>query len=318
LNAAEIPVKVPLEAVGKNLGNHPSFTMRGFTVNDTSFFPRMESSLTEKILEEFHNGEGILTINPQGPQCFIASSNAEPSWPDLWIEMHPFTSVDDDEQRIYFYNVIGRPKSRGFLTMDTEKYKAGIRDDVELSLIDLQFLTHPDDVVAMLDGVKFIFKIIETDAFKSINLTYDAGPDSACSAFSYLTDDYWNCKIRRDTHAWHHMVGTNSLGPDSGDSSTSVVDTKFRVRGVSHLRIVDASVIPEVTNANLNAPVMMLAEKASEEIINLYKVPEPETTDATTEPNTEPTTTESNGASSIVIATMNVLLFIALMFTFCI
>lgn len=45
------------------------------------------------------------------------------------------------------------------------------------------------------------------------------------------------------------------------------------MRGVSNLRIVDASVIPQVTNANLNAPIMMLAEKAADDIINFYKDP---------------------------------------------
>lgn len=77
-------------------------------------------------------------------------------------------------------------------------------------------------------GVKVIFRILETEALKSINLTYTAGPDPVCSAFTFLTDDYWKCKIQQDTISWIHMVGTCSLGPDSGDSSTSVVDTKFR------------------------------------------------------------------------------------------
>lgn len=77
--------------------------------------------------------------------------------------------------------------------------------------------------------MKFIFKIIETDAFKSINLTYAAPADPACSAFVFLTDDYWICKIKQNTIAWIHMVGTCSLGSDSGDSDSSVVDTKFRL-----------------------------------------------------------------------------------------
>lgn len=151
-NSFQIPVKVPLEAVGKNLGEHPSFIMTGFTVNDTSLFPKMDASDTEKILRDYENGEGILTIVSEGPQAFIVSSVAEPGWPDLWLEIHPQISVNGADQRISFYNVIGRPSSRGTFSMDTDKYKAGIRDDVELSLIDYQLLTHPDDVVAMLDG----------------------------------------------------------------------------------------------------------------------------------------------------------------------
>ncbi|KAG4079688.1 hypothetical protein HA402_009074 [Bradysia odoriphaga] len=308
LNDAEIPVKVPFEAVGKNLGEHPSFIMTGFTVNDTSLFPDIRSEDVEKILAEYEKGDGVLSFVSEGPQAFIRSSVAEPEWPDLWLEMHPLVSINGAEQRINFYNVIGRPRSRGTFSMDTAKYRAGIRDDVELALIDYQFLTHPDDVTAMMDGVRFIFRIVETEAFRRINLTYSAPVDPACSTFTFMSDEYWNCKMRQDTHAWIHMVGTCSLGPDSDNSDSTVVDTKFRVRGVSNLRIVDASVIPEVTNANLNAPVMMLAEKAAEEIINLYgaqssttttpsQTTTPIRTTTTPSPVTDPD--QNNGSSSV-------------------
>ncbi len=138
--------------MGKNLGEHPSFIMPGFTVNDTTLFPKIVDAETEAIMKEFENGEGILSMISEGPQAFIRSSVAETGWPDLWIEMHPLISINGAQQQIRFYNVVGRPKSRGTFSMDVEKYKAGIRDDVQLSLIDYQFLTHPDDVVAMLDG----------------------------------------------------------------------------------------------------------------------------------------------------------------------
>lgn len=141
-----------MEAVGRNLGEHPSFIMSGFTVNDTSLFPKIDSSTIEKMAEEFHNGEGVLTLISEGPQCFVASSKADPSWPDLWLEMHPQISIDGSEQEIYFYDVVGRPKSRGTITLDTDKYKAGIRDDVELALIDYNFLSHPDDIETLLEG----------------------------------------------------------------------------------------------------------------------------------------------------------------------
>lgn len=141
-----------MEAVGKNLGEHPSFTVRDFTVNDTTLFPKIDAADLEKVFADFQNGEGVLTLLTEGQQCFIRSSVAEPGWPDLWMEMRPMYRVNDDEQRIRFYSVVGRPKSRGTLSLDAEKYKAGIRDDVQLALIDYRFLTHPDDAVVILEG----------------------------------------------------------------------------------------------------------------------------------------------------------------------
>lgn len=148
----QIPTRVALEAVGQNLGEHASFTMTGLSVNDSSLFLKIKSSETEKILEQYHNGEGVLSASADGAQCFIRSSKAEPDWPNLFIGLNPVVSVDDEEQRINFLNILGRPKSRGTLTLDTNKYKAGIRDDVDLALIDYKLLTHPDDVEAMLEG----------------------------------------------------------------------------------------------------------------------------------------------------------------------
>lgn len=141
-----------MEAIGKNLGEHPCFLMSGFTVNDSSLFPRINPEDTEKISMEYHNGEGFLSLVPEGPQCFITSSVAEPDWPDLWLEIHPHLHVNGEEQEFTFIDVVGRPKSRGTFSFDTEKYKAGIRDDVELALIDYQFYSNPDDIQAMLEG----------------------------------------------------------------------------------------------------------------------------------------------------------------------
>jgi len=235
--------------------------------------PKIYSSETEKILENFHNGTGILTLTVGGCHSFIVSSKAERDWPDLRIDFNSQVGIDDVEPLVGFIIVLGRPKSNGILTLDTDKYKAGIRDDAQLALIDYQLLTHPDDIDVILEGIKLVFNIVETPAFQSINLTFTGEPDPACTAFAFLSDDYCKCKIHQDGTSWTHMTGTCSLGPESGDSNTSVVDTKFRVRGVSNLRVVDASVIPEITNSNINAPIMMLAEKAAEEIIDLYNVP---------------------------------------------
>lgn len=145
-------MKVPLEAVGKNLGDHPSFIMSGFSVSNATLFPKIDSSETEKIMGEFHNGEGILTLITEAQQAFIVSSKADPGWPDIWISMDPNIRIDDAEQQVHFFDILGRPQSKGTLTLDTDKYKAGIKDDVQLALIDYQFLSHPDDMEVLLDG----------------------------------------------------------------------------------------------------------------------------------------------------------------------
>lgn len=136
--------------MGKNLVEHPLFVLSGFAVNDSSIFLKMDSTEIEKFTEEFHHGKGVMTRNTEA-QCFITSAKARPGWPDIWIAIHPLTSVDGREV-LNFYSVIGRPQSKGIVTLDANKYKAGARDDQQLALIDYQFFNHPDDVEALLDG----------------------------------------------------------------------------------------------------------------------------------------------------------------------
>jgi choline dehydrogenase len=69
--------------------------------------------------------------------------------------------------------------------------------------------------------------------------------------------------IRRDASSAYHPCGTCRMGSDKA----SVVDTSLRLRGTAGLRVVDASVIPRLPSANINACVFMIAEKISEQIL---------------------------------------------------
>ena len=83
---------------------------------------------------------------------------------------------------------------------------------------------------------------------------HDLGaPDAVATAFE------------RNTISYGHMVGTCPMG--------SVVDAGCRVHGIPNLRVVDASVMPYVTNANIYAPVMMIAEKAADLILGNEPLP---------------------------------------------
>ena len=74
------------------------------------------------------------------------------------------------------------------------------------------------------------------------------------------TDAEIDAFIRQDLDTVYHPIGTCRMGPDA----ESVVDPEFRVRGAEGLRVVDASVMPDLVGGNINACVIMVAEKASD------------------------------------------------------
>lgn len=70
--------------------------------------------------------------------------------------------------------------------------------------------------------------------------------------------------FREQSGSIYHLCGSCAMGPDA---ATSVVDASLRVHGLQALRIVDASVFPNITSGNINAPTMMVAEKGSDLIL---------------------------------------------------
>jgi len=102
-------------------------------------------------------------------------------------------------------------------------------------------------------GLKIIRQIYQTSPFKE-HVIAEALPGPAC-----VTDHDFEQYIREQSQTMYHPVGTCRMGTDEN----GVVDHRLRVKGVESLRIVDASVMPQVPSGNTSAPVMMIAEKAS-------------------------------------------------------
>ncbi|KOX67295.1 Glucose dehydrogenase [acceptor], partial [Melipona quadrifasciata] len=74
--------------------------------------------------------------------------------------------------------------------------------------------------------------------------------------------EYWECHVRNLATTLFHPVGTARMGP--ADDPRSVVDARLRVHGIERLRVIDASIMPNIVSANTNTPTMMIAEKGAD------------------------------------------------------
>ena len=123
----------------------------------------------------------------------------------------------------------------------------------------MNYLSTDDDRYVAAQGLKLVRKImLETKTFKKYEPEeYRPG--------SHITDDEELVKAASD-HAQtiFHPVGTCKMG--KGDEA--VVNDKLQAHGIQNLRIVDASIMPNITSGNTNAPTIMIAETASDMILN--------------------------------------------------
>ena len=145
-----------------------------------------------------------------------------------------------------------RPTSRGEINIASG-------DSRVYPKIKMNYLSRDDDRRVAAQGLKIVRKImLETETFKKYEPEeYRPG--------SHITDDEELVREGSNfTQTIFHPVGTCKMGQDE----MSVVDEKLKVRGISNLRVVDASIMPNITSGNTNAPTIMIAEKASDMILN--------------------------------------------------
>ena len=150
------------------------------------------------------------------------------------------------------------PESRGEIKLKS----ANPQDTVA---IHQNFLTEEKDWETLRAGFDMVRDVAHQkplDAFRGPEI--QPGPNVQSRAD---IDDY----IKRTAWTVHHPLGTCKMGPDS--DGTAVVDPQLRVRGVDGLRVVDGSVLPDMPGGNCNAPIIMMAEKASDLILGHDPLP---------------------------------------------
>ncbi len=264
LSALQVPVRADLSGVGENLQDHLQirtiFKVKGArTVNSLYRNPLTRFGMAAQY---FLLRTGPMTMPPSTLGAFTKSSASEPS-ADLEWHVQPL-SLPKFGEALHEFDAITpsvcnlRPSSRGTVRIQHP-------DPLTPPAIACNYLSTSDDLQKAVRGLELTRAIMASPALSAFSPEeYLPGPEKTSLA------DLEQAARELGTTIFH-PVGTCAMGRVSDDGKASnpqtVLDSSFRLRGVAGLRVVDASAMPTITSGNTNAPVMLMAERASRDIL---------------------------------------------------
>ncbi len=258
LQALGLPVVHGLNGVGQNLHDHLTTVLIYRTPRQDATFGLSAAgfgAIVRGIFEWRRQRSGLITSNVAETQGFLQTDPTAPA-PDIQLAL--CTGIMDDHTRknhlghgYTLHVTLMRPKSRGQVTLQTARAQ-------DAPLIDPQFLAHPHDVATLAQGARLGYDILQSPAL---------APYQGAMLYPFVRDDTKAVEafLRQNSDTEYHPCGSCKMGPAS--DPMAVVDCVLRVHGVDRLRVVDASVMPQVTTGNTNAPTIMIAEKAVDLIL---------------------------------------------------
>lgn len=248
-----ITVRHPLTGVGGNYHDHLAISVLMETRNTLSYGLSWRTSHRAMWngLQYLLWRDGPLASNLFESTAFVRSG-AEVDRPDLQIVFQPAR-----RNRNTFPLPLGHgfaissvglyPRSRGRVLLHSADPTAAPR-------VEANFLADEDDLKPLVRGLKLARRLFAAESFRPFK-AQEVAPGPATQDDAGLVD-----YIRRVAATAHHPVGTCRMGVDA----EAVVDPQLRLHGLAGLRVVDASIFPHVVGGNTNAPVVMVAEKASD------------------------------------------------------
>ncbi len=255
LNQLGIPVVVDLPGVGENLQDHLQLRMI-YKVNGIKTLNTKANSLFGKLMigmEYVFKRSGPMSMAPSQLGAFAYSS---PDQPSANVEYHvqPL-SLEKFGEDLHSFNAITasvcnlRPTSRGSVHISSVDPEAP-------PVIAPNYLSTEADRAVAADSLRLTRKIVESPALKPYM------PDEYKPGKQYQTNEELIKAAGDIGTTIFHPVGTCKMGRT--DDPMAVLDSELRVRGVHHLRVVDASAMPTITSGNTAAPTMMIAQRAAE------------------------------------------------------
>lgn len=195
--------------------------------------------------------------------CGFIRSRAGIEYPDIQYHFLPAAMRYDGRAAFSghgFQVHVGpmRTKSRGFIRVRSA-------DSRENPRILFNYMSHPDDWTEFRACVRLTREIMQQKALEPFRAEeIQPGP-------KVESDDEIDAFIRQHCESAYHPTGTCKMG--AADDPTAVVDSTCRVIGIDNLRVADSSIMPQVTNGNLNGPTLMIGEKASDHILGREPLP---------------------------------------------
>jgi choline dehydrogenase len=255
LDDVGVPLVRDLPGVGHNLQDHLQIRL---------VFKTSQRTLNDEVNNVFKRARvGVqYLLSRTGPLTLAASqvviftkSRPQAERPDIQFHMQPL-SADKPGDGAHKFSAFTasvcqlRPFSRGYLAIKS-------RDPLVHPAIHPNYLSDERDHQVAIDGIKVARRIAAAPALAK-HIKEEFVPGSQYQSDAELLD-----AARRYSQTIYHPTSTCKMGQDD----MAVVDERLRVHGVSGLRVVDASVMPEIVSGNTNAPTIMIAEKAADMIL---------------------------------------------------
>ena len=248
-----------LKGVGKNLQDHLMFRPVYKVKNLESLNKKINSLFGNFLigLEYVLQQSGPMTMGAS-QVCGFAKSDSSRETPNLQFHVQPISTDVLGKSKLHDFHGITptvanvRPSSRGEISLKSA-------DNREPPKIQMNYLSTEDDRMVAAKGLKLVRRIImETETFKKYEPEeYRPGAN--------IEDDEELVKAGSEyAQTIFHPVGTCKIGNDEN----AVVDDKLRVHGINNLRVIDASIMPNITSGNTNSPTIMIAEKGADMILN--------------------------------------------------